>query len=82
MPVETGKPFHTTSLVEATLMFMTKGRVQCKWRGRGMCNFTFHECTQEEIAFACDAQTTVVAREFNHAMSQLKDEMYAARDGG
>lgn len=73
------KPFVTTSLVEAALMFMRRGTVKCQWRGRGMCNFSFDDCSPEDIAFACDADTMVVAREFNHAMSQLKDEMYAAR---
>jgi hypothetical protein len=74
------RSFETKSLVEAALMFMKRGEVQCEWKGHPrVCYFTFADCTEEDVRYARNAKTQVVAREFNHALSQLKTEMYAAQ---
>jgi hypothetical protein len=74
--------FETKSLVEAALMFMRCGEVHCEWKGHPrVCHFTFAECSEEDVKYARNAKTEVVAREFNHALSQMKTEMYAAQHG-
>lgn len=74
--------FSTSSLVEATLMYMRlKGEsMSCQWAD-GKCVFSFFDAGAKDIQWACNAKTEVVAREFNHAMTQVKSAMYASRHG-
>jgi len=74
--------FRTTSLVEATLMFMLipDTGMSCQWEGN-KCTFSFLEAHTDDIKWATDAKTTVVAREFNHAMTTVKTAMYSAKHG-
>lgn len=82
MPTQELEAFRTTSLVEATLMYMRLGEspMSCHWEGN-KCTFSFVEATAKDIQWACNAKTEVVAREFNHAMTVVKTAMYSAKHG-
>lgn len=78
MPSGTTIAFSTTSLVEAALMFMRRKEVRPEWADN-QCTFHFTGCTGEDVAFARNAKSTVVARDFNYALVQVKKRMYETK---
>lgn len=75
-PVST--TFATVSFVEAALMMIRKKPIECVWRGR-TCTFSFPDVGENDIQFATNPDTMVTAREFNHALSQVKAIMYESK---